>query len=111
MGACIEQGCGHAATHVPMICVPAVGHPQDAARAIKMLLGAEMCRRHVEKFTAPQVLDVPNEKGATLREVMPNIARLQAGAAALAPDCDRAWIEPVRIGSREYEILKRMGKS
>lgn len=101
MIACSEKDCGHAATHVPQIFVPAAGYPQEEARAINIICGIPMCRRHCEAFKVEQVLDVPNEKGATVRKVLiPAMARMRG--SRVPPDCDRAWVTPLRMTSDAY---------
>lgn len=106
---CSETGCSHAATHVPKLCVPAMGWPQDETRALSLMLGAPMCRRHCEAFTPDNLLDVPNEKGATVRnDLIPAMARLTG--SRIPPDCDRAWVVPVRMDSpayRDFEAIQR----
>ncbi|HEX7887563.1 MAG TPA: hypothetical protein VF474_16435 [Phenylobacterium sp.] len=108
---CAETDCPHAATHVPQLFVPAMGWPQEEARAIKMILGAPMCRRHCERFTVADLMDVPNETGATLRDTLiPAVARMSG--SPIPPDCDRAWVTPLRMNSdayREFERAQRAG--
>lgn len=103
---CVTTDCPHQATHVPQIFVPATGWPQDEARAISMILGAPMCRRCCEAFKAADVLDVPNDKGATLRDTLiPAMARMRG--SRIPPDCARAWVSPLRMNSEAYRDFER----
>lgn len=106
---CSVPDCPHEASHVPQLFVPATGWPQEEATAINMILSAPMCRRHCESFKVSDLIDVPNEKGATLREVLiPAIARMSG--STVPPDCDRAWITPLRLNSDAYRsFVKAQG--
>lgn len=103
---CSETGCLHIATHAPKICVPATGWPQDEKRALTMILGVRLCLAHCATFRPDQVLDVPNEKGSTLRQVLPILARLNG--STIPPDPDRAWIVPLAMAGEEFKAFDRI---
>lgn len=102
---CTETGCLHLATHVPKICIPATGWPQDEKRALTMILGVRLCLGHVATFTTAQVMDVPNEKGSSLRDILPILARLNG--SKIPPDPDRAWIVPLSVNSEEFRSFEQ----
>lgn len=100
--ACAETNCPHEATHVIKICVPPVGGEQDENTAVTMIFGVRLCRRHAERFSVDQIMDVPNAKGGTLRnDLIPMAARQQGWI--LPTDTNRTWLVPVRIDSPEHK--------
>jgi hypothetical protein len=103
---CSETGCMHLATHAPKICIPATGWPQDEKRALTMILGVKLCLGHVATFTPGQVMDVPNEKGSTLRDILPILTRLNG--STVPPDPDRAWIVPLALTSAEFKSFEQV---
>lgn len=113
-GPCAERDCARRATHAVKLYVPPTGFPADPKRSLSMILGVKFCRDHAQAFRPEQLLDVPNEKGSTLRDAIPALARVAAAAqgrdpdAIAAPSADRAWCEAIRLDADEYAAIERM---
>jgi len=94
---CSWSDCQAVATHLPKICVPALGHALESHQPLGAILNLPACREHAKAFDIEELLNLPVTK---FRIVFELLAR-----GKCPPDFDRAYVQPVPLDSEEVLMV------
>jgi hypothetical protein len=100
---CAEDTCTLEATHVPKICIPAIGWPIELHQPLSAVMTVPLCLAHARDFRVRETLELRGER--TLRRIFELMAQ---SLKKLAPDFDRAFVVPVSMSSAEFVELDRI---
>ena len=100
---CAEAKCENEAVQAIALNVPAVGHAEDPATAIRMVWGLCFCETC---FVGLKAADFIVQDPKTGRTPIREIVEIQARGRA-EPDFDRAFLTRVPFNSREWQILNK----
>jgi hypothetical protein len=96
-----EGGCNLAAIGIVQLFIPPVGFPDHKDISVAIMLEMPLCDKHI-KVLKPK--DLMNMHIHAIINEAEQFKQVKA-------DLDRAWIEPVKYGSREYKIFTSVAGS
>jgi hypothetical protein len=98
---CSWSDCQAVATHLPKICVPALGHALESHQPLGAILNLPACLEHAKAFDVQEFLNLPAPKGGSTNRILFEI--LARGKCP--PDFDRAYVQPVPLDSEEAQMV------